>query len=187
MSVVETLALIRSLLPNPRFLILKGEQRRTGWNAKALGYEIENNYPVFTDDELVAAVAAGQLIAVETGKPNGLFDVEFDPYEALGSVGAEEWIAENISRLEGLVTIVVKSPRSGFHVWGLASSEAIDLDTLTDWLWKIQEDPSLGIGEEPRIKPDTIHFQSVNGSDYCILPPSPGYKFLGKNRSIREL
>jgi len=184
-SVVETLSLIRSLVANPRFLILKGEQRRSGWCSKALGYEIENNnYPVVSDDEFVAAVAAGQSFAVETGKPNNLFDVEFDIYvsESLGSeIAAQQWLAENLWRLERLETIVVESPRHGFHVWGIASSGVLDPrgKTLADWLWAVEEDM--------RIKPNTIHFQSVNGSDYAILPPSPNYHWLTKCRTIRRL
>jgi hypothetical protein len=181
MSVVETLAVVRENIPNAKFLIVKGEPRLSGWSSKALGYAVEDsNFPTFSDEEIIAAVAKKQAVAVPTGEhSNWLADVEFDIYEILGSqAAADAWLAENLWRLESLGSIVVKSPRSGFHVWFFASSDTLDMETITDWLWIIEEDP--------RIRPDTIHFLSVNASDYCLLPPSPGYSFLGKCRTVKR-
>jgi hypothetical protein len=180
MSVSDTLAVVRRNIPNVKFLIVKGEPRQSGWSAKALGYEVDDkNFPVFADEEIIAA--KNQAVAVPTGeRSDWLFDIEFDIYEILGSQAAADiWLAENLWRLERLGSIVVKSPRSGFHVWGFASSDVLDMEAVTDWLWIIEEDP--------RIRPDTIHFLSVNASDYCILPGSPGYEFIGSCRKIRRL
>jgi len=182
-SSVETLALWRSLVRNPRFLIVNGEGFPWGFNVKGLGYDIDvRNLPVFTDEELVQAVASKRDIAIPTGKlSDNLFDAEFDIYRTLGSQGAaQKWFAENLWRLEKLGTVIVRSPQYGFHVLGFSRSDSLDLNAITDWLWVVEEDN--------RVFPDVIHFTSRNRPHYVILPnDNNGREYLTSCRTIRKI
>ncbi len=183
-EVSETLALLRERFKNPRVLVVRGEQRLSGFNCKALGYKVaEEDFPTFTDEEIIAAVAKNQGFAIPTGaKSDWLVVFEYDPCnsDSLGSeVEAQKWLAENLWRLEELETTIVESPRHGFHVWAIMNSGVFNpFDSrIDDWLAVVEEDP--------RIKPDTIHFKSVRGSDYEILPPSAGYRWISKSKLKR--
>ena len=168
MSVAETLQFCRSVVKNPRVFVCNGDQ----WSPKAKGYTVVNEQiPPFTEEELTVGVDKGKLIALNLSENLGY--IEFDPCETLGSIAAaEKWVAENMWRLERLQTTVVKSPRSGLHIWFVVSSGILDFSVLTRWLEVV---------EESGIPPDVLHFRSVNASDYAILPPSRGYSWITRS------
>jgi len=189
-SVAETLALWRSLVKNPRFLIVYGEKFASGYSDKGLGYAIDvDNLPTFTDEELARAVESGKSIAIPTGRlSDNIVDIEFDPCETLGSeIAAKKWLAENLSRLESLQTIVLRSPRFGFHVLARSRSDSLDLSAVTDWLLILAED-SPRIDGELAIRPDVIHFNGSPRPHYVILPSDGnGREYLTKCRSVRTI
>jgi len=171
LSVEETLAFWRSLIPNVRFLVVNGEKFAWGYSDKGLGYAIDvRNLPVFTDEKLVAAVVSGKSIAIPTGRlSDNLIDVEFDIYETLGSeVAAKAWLSDNLLKLEGLQTILIRSPQFGFHVLGFLRSDSFDLSAITDWLLILAED-SPRVDGELAIRPDIIHFNGSPRTHYVIL------------------